>query len=134
MSFLQPWLLIGLPLIGLPLVIHLINQRRHRSVPWGAMLFLMSAKRMNQGMARLRYFLIMAMRMIAIAALVFALSRPLASGGWGGLGMTKPDATLILLDRSASMETQDLQTGESKRSTALNKLPSCWRVVAMGDG
>lgn len=122
MSFLQPWLLLGLPLIALPLVIHLINQRRHRSVPWGAMLFLLSAKRMNQGMARLRYFLIMLMRMLAIAALVFALSRPLASGGWGGLGMTKPDATLILLDRSASMETQDLQTGESKRSTALRKL------------
>lgn len=122
MSFLQPWILVGLPLIGLPLVIHLINQRRHRSVPWGAMLFLVSAKRMNQGMARLRYFLIMLMRMAAIAALVFALSRPLGSGGWGGLGMTKSDATLVLLDRSASMEAQDLQTGESKRSTALRKL------------
>lgn len=122
MSFLQPLILAGLPLIALPILIHLINQYRHRTIPWAAMMFLISAKRMNQGMARLRYLLIMLMRMAAIAALIFALSRPLASGWWSGIGMTKPDATLILLDRSASMEAQDLQTGESKRSTALRKL------------
>jgi len=122
MSFLQPLLLAALPLMALPILIHLINQHRHRTVPWAAMMFLISARRMNKGMARLRYVLIMLMRMAAIAALIFALSRPLATGWWSGIGMTKPDATLILLDRSASMEAQDLQTGESKRSTALKKL------------
>jgi hypothetical protein len=121
-SFLQPLILAALPLIALPILIHLINQYRHRTVPWAAMMFLIRARRMNKGMARLRYVLIMLMRMAAIAALIFALSRPLARGWWSGIGMTKPDATLVLLDRSASMEAQDLQTGESKRSTALKKL------------
>ena len=122
MSFLQPSILLALPLMALPLLIHLINQHRHRSVDWAAMMFLFSAKRMDKGMARLRYVLIMLMRMAAVAALVFAISRPLASGWLSGIGLGKPDATLIILDRSASMETQDLQTGESKRSTALKKL------------
>lgn len=122
MSFLQPLILAALPLVGLPILIHLIHQYRHRTVPWAAMMFLLRAKRMNQGMARLRYVLILLMRMAAIAALIFALSRPLTRGGWGGIGLAKPEATLILLDRSASMEAQDLQTGESKRSTALQKL------------
>lgn len=122
MSFLQPLALIALPLIALPILIHLINQYRHRTIPWAAMMFLMHAKRMSQGMARLRHFLILLMRILAIAALIFAVSRPL-SGGWlGSVGMGGPDATLILLDRSASMEIQDLQAGESKRSTALKKL------------
>ena len=122
MNFLQPLALIALPLIALPILIHLINQQRHRTLPWGAMMFLMSAKRMSKGMARLRHFLIMLMRMLAVGALVFAVSRPLAGGWWGGVGMGKPDATLILLDRSASMEMADLQASESKRSTALKKV------------
>ncbi len=122
MSFLQPLLLFGLPLVVLPLVIHLINRQRHRTVPWAAMMFLLDAKRLTRGMAKLRYWLIMAMRMLAIAGLVFAVSRPLASG-WVGLTIGgRPDTTMVLLDRSASMEQQDLQTGESKRSTGLDKL------------
>lgn len=122
MSFLQPFVLIALPLMALPILIHLINQQRHRTIPWAAMMFLMSAKRMSKGMARLRHLLILLMRVLAVGALIFAVSRPL-SGGWlGSVGLSKPDATLILLDRSASMEMQDLQTGESKRSTALKRL------------
>ena len=122
MGFLQPLALIALPLIALPILIHLINQYRHRTIPWAAMMFLMSAKRMSKGMARLRHFLILLMRVLAVAALIFVVSRPL-SGGWlGSFGMGKPDATLILLDRSASMEVQDLQTGQSKRSAGLQKL------------
>ena len=122
MSFLQPFALIALPLMALPILIHLINQQRHRTIPWAAMMFLMSAKRMSRGIARLRHLLILLMRVLAVGTLIFAVSRPL-SGGWlGSVGLSKPDATLILLDRSASMEMQDLQAGESKRSTALKRL------------
>lgn len=130
MNFLQPVILLGLPLILLPVIIHLINQQRHRTVPWAAMMFLMTAKRMSKGMARLRHILILLMRTLAIAALIFAISRPL-SGGWlGSIGLAKPDVTMVLLDRSASMETQDLQAGESKRSTALKKLT---QLLEQGD-
>ena len=122
MNFQQPLALIALPLVALPILIHLINQHRHRTIPWAAMMFLMTAKRMSKGMARLRHFLILLMRVLAIAALIFVVSRPL-SGGWlGSIGLGKPDATLILLDRSPSMEMQDLQVGQSKRSMALQKL------------
>ena len=86
MNFLQPWILYALPLMALPILIHLINRHRHRSVDWAAMMFLVSAKRMNKGMARLRYLLIMLLRMLAIAVLVFAVSRPLATGSLGSLG------------------------------------------------
>jgi len=122
MSFLQPTILLALPLMALPIVIHLIHQHRHRTVPWAAMMFLVRAQRMSRGMARLRYVLIMLMRVAAVGALVLAVSRPLVSGWLSGVGMGKPDATLILLDRSVSMEAQDMQTGQSKRSTALGKL------------
>lgn len=130
MNFLQPLVLIALPLMLLPVIIHLINQQRHRTVPWAAMMFLMTAKRMSKGMARIRHILILLMRTLAIAALIFAISRPL-SGGWlGSIGLAKPDVTMVLLDRSASMEIQDLQAGESKRSTALKRLT---QLLEQGD-
>lgn len=121
MSFLQPILLIGLPLALLPIIIHLINQHRHRTVQWAAMMFLLDAKKMTKGIARLRQILILAMRVLAVAAIVFAAGRPLASG-WIALTGGKADTVVILLDRSASMEQQNLETGESKRSAALGKI------------
>src|SRR5277367_3974174 len=98
MSFLQPMLLPALALVLLPIIIHLINQRRFQTVKWAAMMFLLAANRMSRGYARLRQWLIMAMRMAAIATLVFAVSRPLA-GGWLGLAAGgRADTTMILLD------------------------------------
>ena len=70
MSFYAPLLLLGLPLITLPILIHLINRQRHRTIAWGAMMFLLDAKRMTRGMAKLRHWLIMAMRVLAIAGLI----------------------------------------------------------------
>jgi hypothetical protein len=121
-TFLQPFLLFALPLIGLPILIHLVNQNRHRTVNWAATMFLIRAKRMARGMARLRYLLILLARMLAVAGLIFAVSRPMA-GGW--LGLTAggaPETTLVLLDRSVSMEAHDIRTRRSKRVTALQKL------------
>ena len=69
---------------SLPIIIHLINQRRYQTIRWAAMMFLLAANRMSRGYARLRQWLIMAFRMLAIAGLIFAVSRPLASG-WLGL-------------------------------------------------
>ncbi|MEM7603303.1 MAG: BatA domain-containing protein, partial [Verrucomicrobiota bacterium] len=121
MSFIQPILLIGLPLALLPIIIHLINQHRHRTVNWAAMMFLLDAKKLTKGIARLRQILILSLRVLAVLFLLFAASRPLA-GGWLALTGGKPDTVIVLLDRSSSMEQQILETGESKRSAAVSKL------------
>ena len=121
MSFLQPWLLAALPLVALPIIIHLINQRRYQTVNWAAMMFLLAANRMSRGYARLRQWLIMAFRMLAIAALVCAISRPLASGWLGLTAGTSPDTTIIILDRSPSMQ-QSGAGGVSKLDSGRQQL------------
>ncbi len=121
MSFLQPLLLFGLPLAALPIIIHLIHLHRRRTVKWAAMMFLLMAQKMNKGFSRLRQILILTMRVLAVMALIFLVSRPLA-GGWLGLTGGAPDTVLILLDRSASMEQINPVTGMSKRRTGLEKL------------
>lgn len=122
MSFLQPLLLAALPLAAIPVVIHLINQRRFQTIRWAAMMFLLAANRMSRGYARLRQWLILLFRVAAIAALVFAISRPLASGWLGLAAGGRADTTIILLDRSPSMLEQGPGAVGSKLETGRQQL------------
>ena len=121
MSFLQPALLIGLPLALIPVIIHLIHLHRRNTIPWAATMFLLRAQQMNRGYSRLRRLLILAFRVLALAALILTVARPLA-GGLLGITGGAPDTVLVLVDRSASMQQADLATGASKLESGLNKL------------
>ena len=129
MSFLEPLILLSLPLIGLPLLIHLLNQRRHKTAPWAAREFVLQASSLNRGMAQLRHWLILALRSLAIAALIFAISRPLASKipGMGFLG--SPRTQLILMDRSPSMALEDSASGLPWREAGLGQLDQHLQTV-----
>lgn len=129
MSFIQPLLLAGLPLVALPIIIHLINQRRYQTIRWGAMMFLLAANRLSRGYARLRQWLIMAFRMAAIAALIFAIARPLASGWLGLTAGGRPDTTIILLDRSPSMQETGGGAGGSKLETGRQQLVRALKLL-----
>ncbi len=126
MTFLAPVMLFALPLAALPVIIHLIHLYRRRQVKWAAMIFLLAAQRMNKGLSRLRQILILALRVIAVAGIIFVVTRPLA-GGWLGLLGGAPDTVLILLDRSASMEQKNTATGESKRAAGLRNIAKAIR-------
>ncbi|BDS05574.1 membrane protein [Oceaniferula spumae] len=118
MSFLQQSLLWGLLAASIPIIIHLLNRRRHRTVQWAAMEFLLKATRESRGKKKLKYLIILACRTLAIAALIFAIARPLVGGflGWGG---GKVDTVILILDRSSSMEQQSPGSRESKRASAI---------------
>jgi hypothetical protein len=77
---------------------------------------------MSRGYSRLRQWLIMAFRMLAIAGLLFAIARPLASGWLGLAAGSKSDTTIVLLDRSPSMQQRGAGTGNSKLETGKHQL------------
>jgi len=115
----------GLPLLLVPVIIHFLNRLRHRPQPWAAMRFLLAATRRSTSNTKLRQLLILLCRVLIVAALVLFLARPLAGGWMGWAVASAPDAIVILLDRSASMETKS--GGASKREQAL-------RLLAQGAG
>ena len=122
MTFLQPLILWGLPLVLLPVIIHLINRMRHRPRQWAAMQFLLAATRSSTSHAKLRNLLIMLMRILAVLALLIFLARPLV-GGWMGWALASaPDTILLLVDRSASMDSRIAGADESRREYALRML------------
>ncbi|WP_193211597.1 BatA domain-containing protein [Luteolibacter marinus] len=121
MSFLQPLLLWGLLAASIPIIIHLLNRRRHKTVMWAAMQFLLKATRESRGKKRLRHILILTCRALGVAALATAAARPLISGvlGWGG---GQPDLVVLILDRSASMEATPKGGTIPRRELALERI------------
>jgi hypothetical protein len=106
-SFLyQSLLTIGLPLVALPLVIHLINLRRHRRVEWAAMQFLLESQKRNRKWIILKQLLLLLLRTTAIALAVFMLAGPAIKSGWAALFGGSVTHHLILLDDSYSMSDE----------------------------
>lgn len=132
MSFLRLGALWALPLILLPIVIHLIHRRRHPTVPWAAMMFLERATRSRRGGAKLKRYLVLATRMLVIAAVVFALARPLSSGMFSvAAGRVVSGGTVVvLLDRSPSMQRR-LANGETRQQNALSNLAKTLQTLGV---
>ena len=129
MNFIQPWVLLALPLIAVPIIIHLVNQRRFQTVPWAAMMFLLQASRMSSGYTKLRQWLILLMRALAVASLVFFTSRPLASGLIGLLGSKSSEVAILLVDRSPSMQETQPGAGLSKLQSAMIQLANTLKTL-----
>ena len=94
MSFLFPSLLwIGLPLVGVPVLIHLINLRRQQKIRWAAMQFLQVSQKQNRRWILFKQLLLLAARMAAVAVLVLMLAHLVVRNEWLrllGLGHDAP--------------------------------------------
>ncbi len=93
----------GLPLVGLPILIHLINLMRHHRVPWAAMEFLLQSQKRHQKSILFKQLLLLLLRMAAIAAVVLMLAQPLVRNQWGAIFGGSKTHHVVLLDDSFSM-------------------------------
>jgi len=120
MSFLFPTLLtIGLPLVAVPILIHLINLRRQQRIRWAAMQFLLESQRRNRRWILLKQLLLLATRMGIIAVLVLMLAHLVLRNEWLSLLGRGTTHHLILLDDSYSMSDRWNETtafNEGKRA------------------
>lgn len=104
MSFLFPTLLtIGLPLVAVPILIHLINLRRQQRIRWAAMQFLMESQRRNRRWIVFKQLLLLATRMAVIALVVLMLAQLVLRNEWLGILGRGTTHHLVLLDDSYSM-------------------------------
>lgn len=102
MSFLSIIFLAALPLALSPVLLHLLDRRRKVTIEWGAMQFLEEATTQRTSARRLKQWLLLALRMLAVAALVLALARPMLPGNW--LGSTEQSETIVIIDNSMSTQ------------------------------
>ncbi|WP_417738212.1 BatA domain-containing protein [Rosistilla oblonga] len=103
MSFLNVALLGGLAAFAIPLIIHLLNRSKFKTLDWGAMHLLDSVVANNSRRVRLEQLLLLLIRCAIPALLAFCLARPVLTG-WQSLPGDAPASTVILLDNSYSMD------------------------------
>jgi hypothetical protein len=104
MNFLSPAFLIGLPLVAVPVIIHLLSRRQQKKISWGAMRFLMQAATRKRRIWKITDLLLLLLRTAAFAFFIFALARPLMPATW--LGGSVPREVILVLDQSLSMSRQ----------------------------
>jgi len=103
MTFLNQALLFGLIAVSIPIIIHLLNRRRFRRVPWAAMRFLKVSVEQNQRRMKLEDLILLLLRCALLALLAFAIARPVVEGLQGLPG--SKIAAAVVIDNSASMGT-----------------------------
>src|SRR5437660_4904953 len=103
MTFIFPLMLGGAILAGIPILLHLIMRQKPKRLLFPAFRFLLQRHRTNQRKLKLRQLLLLALRVLLIAALCLALARPKIFSSRLGIGGERPVAAVLIFDTSLSM-------------------------------
>jgi hypothetical protein len=111
LGFANPLLLYALAAASVPVVIHLLNRRKWREVPWAAMRFLLAAIKKNRRRLRIEQWLLLAIRTLVVLLVVAAMAKPFLES-FGAVIAGRRTHRVIVLDASLSMA---YTAGESSR-------------------
>lgn len=103
MQFLNPAVLAGLFAALIPLAIHLLHRGETRPVPFSNIRLLRTLQNDRMQKVRMRQWLLLLLRMLAIALIVCAFARPTYQSGTSWGGRVVPAAAAVLVDQSYSM-------------------------------
>ncbi len=103
MSFVYPAFLWALAALAIPLIIHLFNFRRFRTVYFTNVRFLKNIQEETATRTRLKHLLILIARLFALAGLIFAFAQPFIPSKNKEVN-TSRHAVGIYIDNSFSME------------------------------
>lgn len=103
MQFLYPAFLFGLLALAIPVIIHLFNFRRFKTVYFTNVRFLKNIQEETATKSRLKHILVLITRMLAITFLVIAFAQPFIPSDQSANKATKK-AVSIYIDNSFSME------------------------------
>ncbi len=111
MSLLVPLFLAGLAAIAVPVLVHLVHRERSVAERFPSAMFLKREPYRAMARQKLRHLLLFALRVLAVALLAFAFSRPFFTRKVARAAVTASGKDVaILLDRSASMGYGDRWT------------------------
>ncbi len=99
-GFLYPWVLLGLPLAGVPLLLHLIQRRDPPTVEFPAVRYLVQVTEEHQRRLKLRHWLLLLVRTLIVLFLVLAAAGP--SAPLRQAASHAPSAVVVVLDDSPS--------------------------------
>ena len=133
MSFLNPLLLFAALGVALPILAHLLNRNKVKRTDWAAMQFLNRNLRIRSRQLRLKDFILLCVRCLAILLLVAALAKPFMKNADqvpAGVGENRA-GVIIALDASYSMAHSDGTTTRFER--AIERIATITENIHPGD-
>ena len=100
-----------------PIIIHLLNRRRFRTVSWAAMDFLREALERNRKILHLRDIILLALRVLAVVMFGFVLARPFFKGSAAGAlwhGVLLGVCLLVAFGAAIALVTSGAKQGRAK--------------------
>jgi len=129
MSFLYPFFLFALFALAIPVIIHFFNFKRHKTVYFSNVQLLKLIKQDSKKKSQLKQLLILIARLLAIAALVFAFSRPYIPRT-NKTSTSAQQLVLVYVDNSFSMKAEGEKGSllEQAKQTAI-EIANSYRIA-----
>lgn len=105
MTFLNPAFLWASLAVLIPIIVHLFNFRRPKKVNFSNVAFVKEVRKSVVRRLRLKQWLLLAARILAILALVFMFAQPVKKAASGGEVAAGNTSVAIVLDNSYSMKS-----------------------------
>ncbi len=107
LGFLNTLFLFGLAAMALPIIIHILNRRRLRRVPFSSLEFIVELSQRRMSKVNLRRWIVLLLRTLAIVLIALAFARPTIRNS-AALFMpgNVPKHVVICLDASMSMSAE----------------------------
>ena len=115
MSLLAPLFLVGLAAMALPFWLHRLQTESSDRKPFSSAMLLETSEQRIHVRKKLRYFTLLALRVLCLALLAFAFARPLWTNPDTLPGPTPEGTHVVMVDTSASMG----RSGVFERALAL---------------
>jgi hypothetical protein len=109
MTFLNPFVLFGLAAAAIPILLHLLNKRKLRTVEFSSLAFLKELQKSTMRKITLRQWLLLLLRTLFVILVVLAFSRPVLRGSLSGFGSHAKTTIALIVDDSYSMSLQNQQ-------------------------
>ncbi len=108
MTFLNPLVLFGLVAAGIPLILHLLNLRKLRTIEFSTLTFLKELQQTKIRRLKLRQLLLLLVRTLLIVTIIFAFARPALRGTMlSGIGSQAHSTVVYIIDDSYSLAPND---------------------------
>ncbi len=135
MQFIYPLFLFALSAIAIPILIHLFNFRKHKTVYFSNLRFIKIIEEQQRKRSRLKNLLILACRILAIIFLVLAFAQPFIPVDEKNK-MHVADIVSIYIDNSFSMNAEGkngllLEEAKSKAIKIIDAMPANSRFLVI---
>ncbi|MGY6561209.1 MAG: vWA domain-containing protein [Luteibaculaceae bacterium] len=109
MSFLYPFVLFALAALAIPIIVHLFSFRRYKTLYFSQVKFLEQVKFQHASKNNLKHWLILLLRCLAFAALVFAFAGPVSKNKTEGSAASASGVYSFFIDNSLSMSGESAE-------------------------